>query len=147
LFGVGRALTGACPGPLVALVGNGVPVMLVATASGLAGTWVSRIRGKCRNTQPLFRRITIALSARAFGKWPPVPIRRARSGWKGRKTGRVVAKFASTAENVLEVRKQTHCIITSSTSSAAVGAVQWSTTGSMSALATPAREIRCSNLS
>jgi uncharacterized membrane protein YedE/YeeE len=40
LFGVGWALTGACPGPLVALVGNGVPVMLVAIASALAGTWV-----------------------------------------------------------------------------------------------------------
>jgi uncharacterized membrane protein YedE/YeeE len=38
-FGVGWALTGACPGPLVALVGAGVPVMLVAVASALAGTW------------------------------------------------------------------------------------------------------------
>jgi len=38
-FGVGWALTGACPGPLVALVGAGVPVMLVAIASALAGTW------------------------------------------------------------------------------------------------------------
>jgi uncharacterized membrane protein YedE/YeeE len=40
LFGVGWALTGACPGPLVALVGNGVPVMLVAIVSALAGTWM-----------------------------------------------------------------------------------------------------------
>jgi uncharacterized membrane protein YedE/YeeE len=39
LFGVGWALTGACPGPLVALVGAGMPVMLVAIASALAGTW------------------------------------------------------------------------------------------------------------
>lgn len=39
IFGVGWALTGACPGPLVALVGAGVPVMLVAIASALAGTW------------------------------------------------------------------------------------------------------------
>ena len=39
LFGIGWALTGACPGPLVALVGAGVPVMLVAVASALAGTW------------------------------------------------------------------------------------------------------------
>lgn len=39
LFGVGWALTGACPGPLVALVGAGVPVMLVAILSALAGTW------------------------------------------------------------------------------------------------------------
>jgi hypothetical protein len=40
IFGVGWALTGACPGPLVALVGGGVPVMIVALASALAGTWV-----------------------------------------------------------------------------------------------------------
>ena len=38
-FGLGWALTGACPGPLVALVGAGVPVMLVAILSALAGTW------------------------------------------------------------------------------------------------------------
>jgi uncharacterized membrane protein YedE/YeeE len=40
IFGVGWALTGACPGPLVALVGGGVPVMLVALVSALAGTWL-----------------------------------------------------------------------------------------------------------
>jgi uncharacterized membrane protein YedE/YeeE len=40
LFGVGWALTGACPGPLVALVGTGVPVMIVAIASALVGTWM-----------------------------------------------------------------------------------------------------------
>jgi len=39
IFGIGWALTGACPGPLVALVGGGVPVMLVAIVSALAGTW------------------------------------------------------------------------------------------------------------
>jgi uncharacterized membrane protein YedE/YeeE len=39
LFGIGWALTGACPGPLVALVGAGVPVMVVAIVSALAGTW------------------------------------------------------------------------------------------------------------
>jgi uncharacterized membrane protein YedE/YeeE len=39
LFGLGWALTGACPGPLVALVGAGVPVMAVAVLSALAGTW------------------------------------------------------------------------------------------------------------
>jgi hypothetical protein len=39
LFGIGWALTGACPGPLFALVGSGVTVMLVAIASALAGTW------------------------------------------------------------------------------------------------------------
>jgi uncharacterized protein len=39
LFGLGWALTGACPGPLVALVGAGVPVMAIAVLSALAGTW------------------------------------------------------------------------------------------------------------
>jgi len=40
IFGVGWALTGACPGPLVAVVAGGVPVMIVALASALFGTWV-----------------------------------------------------------------------------------------------------------
>ena len=39
VFGFGWALTGACPGPLVALVGAGVPVMLIAILSALVGTW------------------------------------------------------------------------------------------------------------
>lgn len=39
IFGLGWALTGACPEPLFALVGNGVTVMIVAIASALAGTW------------------------------------------------------------------------------------------------------------
>ena len=39
IFGLGWALTGACPGPLVALIGSGVPVMIVALISALAGTW------------------------------------------------------------------------------------------------------------
>jgi uncharacterized membrane protein YedE/YeeE len=40
IFGLGWALTGACPGPLVALIGNGVTVMAVALLSALIGTWV-----------------------------------------------------------------------------------------------------------
>jgi hypothetical protein len=40
LFGVGWALTGACPGPLFALVGSGVSVFAVAVLSALAGTWL-----------------------------------------------------------------------------------------------------------
>jgi hypothetical protein len=40
IFGLGWALTGACPGPLFALVGNGLTVMIVAIGSALAGTWV-----------------------------------------------------------------------------------------------------------
>lgn len=39
IFGVGWALTGACPGPLVALIGNGVLVMIAALVSALLGTW------------------------------------------------------------------------------------------------------------
>jgi len=39
IFGFGWALTGACPGPLFALVGNGVSVMIVAIVSALFGTW------------------------------------------------------------------------------------------------------------
>jgi len=37
IFGLGWALTGACPGPLFALVGDGVPVMLAAVLSALVG--------------------------------------------------------------------------------------------------------------
>ena len=40
IFGLGWALTGACPGPLFALLGSGFGVMAVAIASALAGTWV-----------------------------------------------------------------------------------------------------------
>jgi uncharacterized protein len=40
IFGLGWALTGACPGPLFALIGNGVTVMIAAVLSALFGTWV-----------------------------------------------------------------------------------------------------------
>jgi len=40
IFGLGWALVGACPGPLFALLGNGVSVMIVAICSALAGTWL-----------------------------------------------------------------------------------------------------------
>jgi hypothetical protein len=36
---LGWALTGACPGPLFVLIGDGVPVMIVAVFSALVGTW------------------------------------------------------------------------------------------------------------
>jgi hypothetical protein len=39
LFGIGWAMTGACPGPLVAQIGAGATVMVVALLSALAGTW------------------------------------------------------------------------------------------------------------
>jgi uncharacterized membrane protein YedE/YeeE len=38
-FGLGWALLGACPGPLVALLGGGVTVMAAALVAALVGTW------------------------------------------------------------------------------------------------------------
>ena len=40
LFGLGWALTGACPGPMFAIVGNGITVMLAGIAAAIAGTFV-----------------------------------------------------------------------------------------------------------
>jgi uncharacterized membrane protein YedE/YeeE len=40
LFGAGWALTGACPGPLFALIGSGLSVIFVVIGSAIAGTWV-----------------------------------------------------------------------------------------------------------
>ena len=40
IFGFGWAMTGACPGPLYAQIGNGATVVLVTLASAIAGTWV-----------------------------------------------------------------------------------------------------------
>lgn len=40
IFGLGWATTGACPGPIYALVGNGVWGALVVLVGALAGTWV-----------------------------------------------------------------------------------------------------------
>lgn len=39
LFGLGWAITGACPGPLFALIGTGATVILVTLLSAIAGTW------------------------------------------------------------------------------------------------------------
>ncbi len=40
LFGLGWAITGACPGPLFAQIGSGATVIAVTLLSALAGTWV-----------------------------------------------------------------------------------------------------------
>jgi uncharacterized protein len=40
LFGLGWALTGACPGPIFALFGSGITVMAVVFLSAVAGSWV-----------------------------------------------------------------------------------------------------------
>lgn len=39
IFGLGWAMTGACPGPMFILLGNGVGVILVMIAAALLGTY------------------------------------------------------------------------------------------------------------
>jgi uncharacterized membrane protein YedE/YeeE len=47
LFGLGWAITGACPGPLFAQIGGGFVVVILTLLSAIAGTWVyGRIRTK-----------------------------------------------------------------------------------------------------
>jgi len=40
LFGLGWAMTGACPGPLYALIGSGLPIVIVTLLSAVFGTYV-----------------------------------------------------------------------------------------------------------
>ncbi|HVS93904.1 MAG TPA: DUF6691 family protein [Mucilaginibacter sp.] len=40
IFGLGWAITGACPGPLYALLGSGFGVIAVTLLSAIFGTWV-----------------------------------------------------------------------------------------------------------
>lgn len=40
MFGLGWGLVGACPAPLLALLGHGVGVILVPLVSAIAGTWL-----------------------------------------------------------------------------------------------------------
>jgi len=40
MFGLGWAVTGACPGPLFAQIGAGATVVLITLLSAVAGTWV-----------------------------------------------------------------------------------------------------------
>ena len=40
IFGLGWAMTGACPGPLYALVGSGLLIIAVVLLSAVFGTWV-----------------------------------------------------------------------------------------------------------
>lgn len=39
IFGVGLTLTGACPGPLLSLIGGGYLIMIVVFLSAVAGSW------------------------------------------------------------------------------------------------------------
>ncbi|WMN07306.1 DUF6691 family protein [Marivirga arenosa] len=49
IFGLGWAMTGACPGPMFILVGNGVGVILVVILSAVLGTFVY---GKLKDKLP-----------------------------------------------------------------------------------------------
>ena len=40
IFGIGWAITGACPGPLFAQIGSGFGVVFITFMSAVAGTWV-----------------------------------------------------------------------------------------------------------
>lgn len=39
VFGLGWALTGACPGPLFALLGSGIGAIAIVILAAVAGTW------------------------------------------------------------------------------------------------------------
>lgn len=49
LFGIGWAITGACPGPLFAQIGSGATVIVLTLLSATFGTWVY---GKFRDRLP-----------------------------------------------------------------------------------------------
>lgn len=49
IFGLGWAITGACPGPLFAQIGSGFFAVIVTLLSAIAGTWVY---GKFRDSLP-----------------------------------------------------------------------------------------------
>jgi uncharacterized membrane protein YedE/YeeE len=49
IFGLGWAMTGACPGPIYALIGSGVWVFIVVLISAIAGTY---FYGLLRNKLP-----------------------------------------------------------------------------------------------
>lgn len=49
MFGLGWAVTGACPGPLFAQIGAGSTVIIVTLLSAITGTWVY---GKFRDNLP-----------------------------------------------------------------------------------------------
>lgn len=49
IFGLGWAVTGACPGPLFAQIGTGATVIIVTLLSAIAGTWVY---GKFKDSLP-----------------------------------------------------------------------------------------------
>jgi uncharacterized membrane protein YedE/YeeE len=40
LFGLGWALLGACPGPIFALLGTGLTIMIIPITTAMIGTWL-----------------------------------------------------------------------------------------------------------
>lgn len=47
IFGLGWAMTGACPGPLYALIGSGTTIMLLSVVAGILGVLAyARLREK-----------------------------------------------------------------------------------------------------
>lgn len=40
VFGLGWAMTGACPGPLYAFIGSGTTIMVLAVVAGIIGVYV-----------------------------------------------------------------------------------------------------------
>ena len=40
IFGLGWGLVGACPGPLFALIGSGIPVIVIALLAAVGGAWL-----------------------------------------------------------------------------------------------------------
>lgn len=40
LFGLGWALLGACPGPIFALLGTGLTIMIIPITTAIIGTWL-----------------------------------------------------------------------------------------------------------
>ncbi len=49
MFGLGWAMTGACPGPLYALIGSGLGVIVIVLLSAVLGT---RVYGKLKDKLP-----------------------------------------------------------------------------------------------
>ena len=46
IFGLGWAMTGACPGPMYALVGSGTTVFLISIVMGIQGYAYAALRSK-----------------------------------------------------------------------------------------------------
>jgi uncharacterized protein len=45
IFGMGWAMTGACPGPVFVLLGQGYSIMMAVIGAALAGTFVAALMG------------------------------------------------------------------------------------------------------